>query len=273
MMKPSLILRPARHDGHVDVILLPTRDGGRVEGPCVASSCCARFLGLFLLLFLSTPGLQAQSFTVTGSVPVPPGDPHKRQKNTGVVVWLEPLNKTAFMPSAKKKFTLLQKNKTFTPHMLVVPVGSEVEFPNKDPFFHNVFSYFEGNRFDLGLYQAGSSKSLPFDRPGISYLFCNIHSEMSAVIIALDTPYYATSDQAGQISIPDVPAGRYLLQVFREGVSPVTLKTLSRPITISGDSTSLGKLNVPNSTVLAHKNKYGKDYEDPTPPGQIYNDR
>jgi plastocyanin len=230
-----------------------------------------------MVLCLAVPALSAQSFTVTGSVPLPPGDSHKRPGNSSVVVWLEPVKETnssqpALTPSARKKFTLLQKNKSFTPHVLVIPVGSEVEFPNKDPFFHNVFSLFEGKRFDLGLYESGSSRSLRFDRPGISYLFCNIHSEMSAVIIALDTPYYATSDQAGQITIPDVPAGRYLVQLWREGVPPVTLKTLSRPVTISSDSTSLGKLPVPNASVMAHKNKYGKDYEDPTPPGQIYND-
>lgn len=263
----------------MDVILRPARGGGQVEGPCVCSFRCLHFACLFLLLCTWVLPLSAQSFTVTGSVPVSQGDSHKRQNNAGVVVWLEPLKEAssrqpALTPSGRKKFTLLQKNKTFTPHVLVIPVGSEVEFPNKDPFYHNVFSYFEGNRFDLGLYESGSSKSLPFNRRGISYLFCNIHSEMSAVIIALDTPYYATSDQAGQITIPDVPAGRYTLQVWREGVPPVTLKTLARPVTIAGDSTSLGKLNVPNPTAtLAHKNKYGKDYEDPTPPGQIYNDR
>src|SRR2546430_5669857 len=111
---------------------------------------------------------------------------------------------------------LVQKNKSFEPHVLVVPVGSLVEFPNRDPFFHNVFSLFEGKRFDLGLYESGTTRSLRFDRPGISYLFCNIHPEMSAVIIALDTPYYASSNAGGQIAIPNVPVGQYMLHVWRE---------------------------------------------------------
>ena len=68
--------------------------------------------------------------------------------------------------------------------MLVVPVGSVVAFPNRDPFFHNVFSLFEGKRFDLGLYEAGSTRDVLFDKPGVSYIFCNIHAEMSAVVIA-----------------------------------------------------------------------------------------
>ena len=70
-------------------------------------------------------------------------------------------------------------------------MGAVVQFPNHDPFFHNVFSLFEGKRFDLGLYEAGSSRNVSFDRPGISYIFCNIHAEMSAVVIAcrlLTTP-------------------------------------------------------------------------------------
>jgi len=154
----------------------------------------------------------------------------------------------------------------------VIPLGSQVEFPNKDPFFHNVFSLFDGKRFDLGLYESGTTRSLRFDRPGVSYLFCNIHSEMSAVIVALDTPYYATSDREGNITIPNVPAGRYVLHVWKEGVPVATLKGLSKFVMVSGDSTSLGKMAVPGGPAfpMAHKNKYGRDYEDPTPPGQIY---
>ena len=71
-----------------------------------------------------------------------------------------------------------------------------VEFPNRDPFFHNVFSLFEGKRFDLGLYEAGSTRNVIFDKPGISYIFCNIHSEMSAVVIAVTSPYYANFGSA-----------------------------------------------------------------------------
>ena len=100
----------------------------------------------------------------------------------------------------------MQRNKSFDPHVLVVPVGSVVAFPNHDPFFHNVFSLFEGKRFDLGLYEAGSTRDVHFDKPGISYIFCNIHPEMSAVVLALDTPYYGVSDPHGQVVIANVPA-------------------------------------------------------------------
>jgi len=234
-----------------------------------AMSIYFRFLlpGLATLILVNVCA-SAQTLAVNGSVEVT--NVHSGSRgvdNAGVVVWLTPLaeepagNTTQNLP--RRKFTLLQKNKTFIPHILVVSAGSQVEFPNKDPFFHNVFSLYDGKRFDLGLYEAGSTRTLNFERPGISFLFCNIHPEMSAVIIALDTPWYALSDTAGQITIPGVPAGRYILHVWREGSSPESLKNLSRTVVLSHDSASLGKLQIPNNAPvpLAHKNKYGRDYD------------
>src|SRR5258708_2502610 len=101
-----------------------------------------------------------------------------------IVVWLKPLDPAAKSESANesdpKKFRLVQHNKSFQPHVLVVPVGSVVDFPNHDPFFHNVFSLFDGKRFDLDLYEAGPTDSVRFDRLCVSFLFCTIHPEMSA---------------------------------------------------------------------------------------------
>src|SRR5246127_2367910 len=104
----------------------------------------------------------------------------------------------------------------FTPHLLVVPMGSQVEFPNQDPFFHNVFSLFNGKRFDLGLYESGTSRAVRFDREGVSYIFCNIHPEMGAVVLALNTPYYAVSGAAGMVTIHNVPPGSYRLHLWSE---------------------------------------------------------
>ncbi|HWZ42222.1 MAG TPA: hypothetical protein VNW97_02040 [Candidatus Saccharimonadales bacterium] len=225
----------------------------------------------------------AQTATVSGVVAITGRQTrHKRAGNAGVVVWLTPAGAaaapepaatgTSATPAEKGRFTLLQKNKTFEPHILVVPIGSEVDFPNRDPIFHNVFSLFEGKRFDLGLYEAGTKRSLHFNRPGISYLFCNIHPEMSAVIVAVETRYYSTSDHTGQIAISEVPAGNYILHVWREGSSIGALKGLTRPISVSGSQVSFEKVLVPDDEALplAHKNKYGQDYTNPTPPGQIY---
>jgi hypothetical protein len=146
-----------------------------------------------------------------------------------------------------------------------------VEFPNHDPFFHNVFSLFEGKRFDLGLYEAGSTRDVHFDKPGVSYIFCNIHAEMSAVVIALATPYYGISDSRGQIAIPNVPAGSYKLQVWSEATSPEDLKSNPREVQISAETADLGELQVPRGgQSLAHKNKYGREYDPPAPDSPAY---
>ncbi len=125
-----------------------------------------------------------------------------------------------------------------------------------------MFSLFEGKRFDLGLYEAGTSRIVHFDRTGVSYIFCNIHPEMSAVVIALTTPYFGVSDSNGKIRIANVPAGRYSAQVWAEGVSAENLKIVSRDFTISGSEQSLGVFRiVEDSLPAAHKNKYGRDYD------------
>ena len=192
------------------------------------------------------------------------------------VVWLTPVAGTEPlppMPDPPTTLKLVQKNKSFEPHVLVVPSGSLVEFPNRDPFFHNVFSLFEGKRFDLGLYEAGTSKMVRFDRPGISYIFCNIHPEMSAVVITLSTPLYAISNANGQLNLPAVPYGRYVLHVWSEGIGPENEQQPTREVTIGENASSLGVIRVPQASGqrIAHKNKYGRDYDDPTPNNSVYN--
>jgi plastocyanin len=188
---------------------------------------------------------------------------------SNVAVWLVPLEHTAANTSGPVATgnppRMVQRNKTFEPHLLIVPVGAVVEFPNKDPFFHNIFSLYDGRRFDLGLYEAGSKRTVTFDRPGVSFLFCNIHAEMSAVIIAVETPYFGLSDRGGHIIIPNVPNGHYQMNVWYERSLPETLNGLTRMVTISNSSRSLGPIRVlenPNFTA-AHKNKYGLDYVPP----------
>lgn len=166
---------------------------------------------------------------------------------------------------------LVQRDKSFQPSLLVIPVGGKVEFPNRDPFFHNVFSLFEGKRFDLGLYESGTTRFVQFDKPGISFIFCNIHAQMSAVVIALATPYYAISDAKGEIAIPNVPPGRYQLQIFHAAVAPDALHALSREITVAEGETSLGTFKLVESDLMvAHKNKYGHDYDRPDPDSPAY---
>jgi hypothetical protein len=190
-----------------------------------------------------------------------------------VVLWLTPMAPLSapISPPLAAAPQLIQKNKSFDPHLMVVPVGSTVQFPNRDPFFHNVFSLFEGKRFDLGLYEAGSTRIVHFDKPGVSYILCNIHPEMSAVVIALPTPYYATSDASGKIVISHVPAGRYRLHLWYEAALPESLNAMTREILVSEKTSNLGTLPLKLEDLpKAHKNKYGQDYEPANPGNPAY---
>jgi plastocyanin len=189
---------------------------------------------------------------------------------SNVVVWLTPLDRAAEPPGEPppgryQPPRLVQRNKTFEPHVLVVPVGTLVVFPNEDPFFHNIFSLYDGRRFDLGLYESGTSRSVRFDRPGVSFLFCNIHAEMSAVVIALDTNYFAVSNHSGHVVVPDVPQGSYQLSVWYELATPEELKALTRVVSVLNSNVALGAIRVSEVSDVrpAHKNKYGLDYVPP----------
>jgi plastocyanin len=196
----------------------------------------------------------------------------KTQDASNVAVWFTPLDRTErAAPGAANLQSpplLVQRNKTFEPHVLIVPVGTMVEFPNKDPFFHNIFSLYDGQRFDLGLYEAGTKRSVRFDRPGVSFLFCNIHAEMSAVVVSVDTPYFGLSDRNGNVVVPSVPDGRYQMTVWYERSSPEHLKELARVVTISDSSRKIGPVGVLQNPTFTptHKNKYGLDYVPPPNP-------
>jgi len=138
------------------------------------------------------------------------------------VVWLEPTKAQASPQIAKKRVVLDQRTLTFFPHVLAVQVGTTVDLPNNDRVFHNVFSFTNGKPFDLGLYPTGASKNIKLDRAAINRLYCNIHPHMAAYIIAVDSPYYATSDRDGRFSISEVPAGTYTYHAWRSGAETRT---------------------------------------------------
>lgn len=224
-----------------------------------------------LLLQLYTPPHTAD---VTGHVRLITVDnqqtAHKSADPPSAVVWLEPLRQEPSDPShvaGAKTYSMVQKNKQFYPRFLVVPVGSMVSFPNKDPFFHNVFSLFNGKRFDLGLYEEGSTRGVKFNRTGVSYIFCNIHPQMNAVIVTLDTPYYAIPDAAGNLLIHGVPPGAYRLKIWVEGASSETLAALTRIVHVSSMNESLGDwtIRISQTFPASHKNKFGQDYDKTQP--------
>src|SRR5712691_9939000 len=217
--------------------------------------------------------------TLTGRIELQNrGKSDKAPEATSTVVWLTPVGDAPDSLTTTGRFLqhprLVQKNKSFDPHILVVPVGSVVEFPNRDPFFHNVFSLFEGKKFDLGLYEAGTIRNVSFDRKGISYIFCNIHAEMSAVVVALDTPYFGVSNRKGELVIPGVPPGRYTMRIWHETELLDALNALTREIRVTENSSTLGMLQVPaGPSASQHKNKYGMEYEPPAPNSPAYERR
>lgn len=213
------------------------------------------------------PAQDAQSaFTVSGDIRIVEGKSSKvARDSSGVAVWLVPFGgvEPARMDATKQTFRMTQHNKQFHPHLLIVPLGSLVSFPNLDPWFHNVFSLYRGKRFDLGLYEAGSQKTIRFDRLGASYIFCNIHPEMMAVVLTVDTNFYAISDQHGRWSISGVPAGRYRLHVWDENATPAALHALDRVIEVGQDATHVAAITVPvtRHDWLHHPNLYGRQYD------------
>jgi plastocyanin len=135
------------------------------------------------------------------------------------VVWLEASGASQDPP---QKVVVDQRNLAFVPRVLVVRVGTTVEFPNNDTVFHNVFSFRDGKKFDLGMYPKGAVKRIVFDKPGLARLFCNIHPNMAAYIMAVDSPYFAVSTENGTFTIAGVPPGTYTYHAWRAGGQAVT---------------------------------------------------
>jgi plastocyanin len=184
--------------------------------------------------------------------------------NTPVVVWLSPISKDGqtdltVKPGTGKSFQMVQKDKMFQPHLLVVPTGSLVAFPNRDPFFHNVFSLFNGRRFDLGLYETGATHSVPFNREGVSYIFCNIHPDMGAVIVSVATPYFAVATQAF-VQLHQIPPGLYQLKVWAEGATAASLEKAARRIQVGEGNTDADAVDIVLQPRQPHTDKFGKPY-------------
>ncbi|HEV3139708.1 MAG TPA: hypothetical protein VGY57_04290 [Vicinamibacterales bacterium] len=133
------------------------------------------------------------------------------------VVWLEAPNAPARPQTGR--VVLDQRNLRFSPNVLVVRTGTTVDFPNSDRVFHNVFSFRDGKVFDLGLYPVGATKPVTFDKAGLSRIFCNIHPNMAAYVLTIDSPYFARADESGAFSIAGVPAGTYKYRAWRPGAA------------------------------------------------------
>src|SRR5258708_9441583 len=217
-----------------------------------------------VILIVILCAVPARAATVTGHVElVFSQDPNVRKHldYSGVVVWLEPLDVAPTLPRARHA-EMVQKNKTFIPHVLAITLGTTVDFPNHDPIFHNAFSNYNGQIFDVSLYPPGTNRSITFQREGVVRVFCNIHPAMSAVIVVLKSPYFCVSGKNGALQITGVPPGSYRVHVFHERATEQTLNALTRVVEVTNESAQLAPISVSESGYLQlpHKNKYGKDY-------------
>jgi plastocyanin len=175
------------------------------------------------------------------------------------LVWLEPLSEKSPRRTGST-FTMTTRNKAFLPHIMAVPAGSTINFPNEDPIAHNLFSLTPGNTFDLGLYRRGVGKPKKFESPGVVNVYCNVHPNMSAVLHIMTTPYYGFADANGNYSF-DVPPGKYRMTAWNEQGGSVTNDIEvghrglpSAPLlTIDGRNFRLGQ----------HTNKMGQPYRNP----------
>jgi plastocyanin len=212
-------------------------------------------LALALLLLVSS---ELGAHVVTGKVMFLT----KRGQNpvaNETLIWLDPVGRAPKRPGAA--FTVTTRSKTFLPHVIAVPAGSTVNFPNEDPIAHNLFSLTPGNTFDLGLYRKGTGKPHKFDTPGVVNLYCNVHPTMSAVIHVMSTPYYGFADANGNYSF-DVPPGKYKVTAWNEQGGTTSAEIEVRegggPLTVP-----LLTLDSRNFRLLQHKNKFGQTYRPP----------
>lgn len=189
--------------------------------------------GLAVLAALATP---AGAGVIKGTVEVPaaaaprapkanayPGRanslPAAATEQGGVgetIVWIEKLPAgMAALPPPLERPELEQRQQAFAPRVLAVQVGTSVEFPNRDPVYHNVFSVSPAKRFDLGKYPKGQSRKLKFDKPGLVNVFCDIHSDMAAYVYVLPHHVFARPAAAtGRFALPELPAGAYVLKAW-----------------------------------------------------------
>jgi plastocyanin len=210
--------------------------------------------------FLALAALPLAAVNVTGKITFVT----KRGQNpvaAETLIWIEPLTGKA-PRTPPSMFQITTRNKTLVPHVLAIPVGSTVAFPNDDPISHNLFSLSSNNAFDLGLYRRGAGKSQKFDAVGVVNVYCNVHPNMSAVIHVMATPYFTFADGNGNFSVTNIPAGRYRLVAWNEqgGQSEV-------PIEISGGAAPPPvalTLDSRNYRATQHLDKAGKPYQAPS---------
>ena len=218
----------------------------------------ARFFVVGALLFaLFFPGFEPSAAgsagSISGRVTLSKGGA-ARSDASNAIVWIEGPRRSG---GAGRRLAMVQESKRFAPRVLIVPREGTVEFPNNDPIFHNVFSVSGGNRFDLGLYRSGATKSRGFGEPGLVRIYCNIHPQMVGFLMVVDSDFAAVTDRSGAFRFEGVPAGSWTLKAWHEEGAETSVPLIvpaagDAPLTISIDTSAYRP--------IPHKNKYGKEY-------------
>jgi plastocyanin len=210
-----------------------------------------RLVALVLPLLAAAPA--AWPGKITGTVELTDKGGRKASDLSDVVVYVE-----GSRPKPKPTTTtVVMKGKAFNPRVVVVPVGGTVQFPNEDPIFHNAFSVSGENRFDMALYTRPKVGSFTFQHPGIVKVYCNIHPQMSAVIVVRDNPLFAKAAPDGSFTIENVPAGRYTVKAWNERAGEASQEVA---VTEAGTAAARFALDASTYKAIPHKNKFGKDY-------------
>jgi plastocyanin len=155
----------------------------------------------------------------------------------GAIVFLESREARAAAKPAQG-VEIAQVARQFSPQVTVVPVGTSVQFPNRDTVRHHVYSFSPAKNFELKLYTGTDANPVVFDKPGIAVLGCNIHDNMAAWVVVVETPYYARSDANGRATLDNVPAGNYRLRVWHAGL-PVGAPASDQPLALAATGTAL----------------------------------
>jgi len=211
---------------------------------------------LILILLLAAPDTPLGSGSVSGTVTLL-SKGAARPDASNAVVWLEGVHQPGDAAGTARG-QMKSDRKKFAPRVLVVSKRAKVEFPNADPIYHNVFSVSGANRFDLGLYRSGASRSKEFDEVGLVRVYCNIHPQMVGFVMVVDSDFAAVTGPDGKFRFENVPAGAHMLKVWQEEAGAE--KEIPLTVRPGAEAAAPISLDVSGYKVEAHKNKYGKEY-------------